>query len=229
MKKEKILNDFDTFVKAKKVNATNTKLCLLFSLMIVLCVLVWGAYISLTALDKVVVVDRSGEYLKISAEKKTDLFSALIKNTCAQATYFSNTFDKVTVKRNQAFASFYVNQSDLTAIENKYYNDKAYFDAVNNGAVYKCRLDSVISFSGKNEPYNVRFLSTLTVYTASGKKRRFIIESEGTIVRTTPQFPENVTGFFFNRLLKRWKLAEETNPDAATGEEQQEEQVRTAE
>lgn len=222
MKKEKILNDFDTLVKAKKVSATNTKLCLLFSLMIVVCVLVWGAYVSLTALNKVVVVDRSGEYLKISAEKKTDLFSALIKNTCAQATYFANTFDKVTVKRNQAFASFYINQSDLTAIENKYYNDKAYFDAINNGAVYKCKLDSIVSFSGENEPYSVHFLSTLTVYTASGKQQRFIIDSEGTIVRTTPQFPENVTGFSFNKLLQRWKLAEEKNSEALPEEEQQE-------
>lgn len=209
MKKEKILKEFDSLVEAKKVSATNTKICVLFSLMVILCVLVWGAYISLTALDKVVVVDRSGEYLQTSAERKTDLFAALIKNTCAQATKYANSFDKVSVKRNQAYASFYINQSDLTAITNKYYNDKAYFDAVNNGAVYRCEIDSLLSFKGENEPYKVRFLSTLTVYTASGTRKKFFIESEGTIVRTTPQFPENVTGFTFNQLLQNWRLAED--------------------
>lgn len=209
MKKEKILKEFDSLVDAKKVSATNTKICIIFSLLVVLCVLVWGAYISLTALDKVVVVDRSGEYLQVSAERKTDLFAALIKNTCAQATKYANSFDKVSVKRNQAYASFYINRADLTAITNKYYNDKAYFDAVNNGAVYRCEIDSLISFQGKNEPYKVRFLSTLTVYTASGKRRKFVIESEGSIVKTTPQFPENVTGFTFNQLMQNWRVAED--------------------
>ena len=46
MKKEKILKDFDALVQAKKVNSTNTKLCILFSLTVVVCVLLWGAYIS---------------------------------------------------------------------------------------------------------------------------------------------------------------------------------------
>lgn len=209
MNKEKILKDFDALMQAKKVNATNTKLCLFFSLIVVICVLLWGAYISLTAMDKVVVVERSGEYLKTNAERRTELFAALIKNTCAQATQYANSFDRVCVKRNQAYASFYINKADLTAITNKYYNDKAYFDAVNNGAVYKCEIDSLLSFQGENEPYRVRFLSRLTVYTASGTTKKFIIESEGTIVKTTPQFPENVTGFFFNRLMQTWRLSEE--------------------
>ena len=209
MNKEKILKDFDALMQAKKVNATNTKLCLFFSLIVVICVLLWGAYISLTAMDKVVVVERSGEYLKTNAERRTELFAALIKNTCAQATQYANSFDRVCVKRNQAYASFYINKADLTAITNKYYNDKAYFDAVNNGAVYKCQIDRLLSFQGENEPYRVRFLSRLTVYTASGTTKKFIIESEGTIVKTTPQFPENVTGFFFNRLMQTWRLSEE--------------------
>ena len=213
MNKEKILKDFDALMQAKKVNATNTKLCLFFSLIVVICVLLWGAYISLTAMDKVVVVERSGEYLKTNAERRTELFAALIKNTCAQATQYANSFDRVCVKRNQAYASFYINKADLTAITNKYYNDKAYFDAVNNGAVYKCEIDSLLSFQGENEPYRVRFLSRLTVYTASGTTKKFIIESEGTIVKTTPQFPENVTGFFFNRLMQTWRLSEEKTVD----------------
>lgn len=216
MKKEKVLKDFDTLVQAKKVSSTNMKICLFFSLLVVISVLAWGAYISLTALNKVVVVDRSGEYLQTSAERKTELFAALIKNTCAQATKYANTFDKVNIKRNQAYASFYINQSDLTAITNKYYNDKAYFDAINNGVIYKCQIDSLLSFQGQNEPYKVRFLSTLTVYTASGTQRKFRIVSEGTIVKTTPQFPENVTGFFFNQLMQNWTLQEETQEKEET-------------
>ena len=74
----------------------------------------------------------------------------------------------------------------------------------------------MLSFQGQNEPYKVRFLSTLTVYTASGTQRKFRIVSEGTIVKTTPQFPENVTGFFFNQLMQNWTLQEETQEKEET-------------
>lgn len=85
----------------------------------------------------------------------------------------------------------------------KYYNDKAYFDAVQNGAVYKCEIDSIQTIAGDNEPYKVAFTSTLTIYSVSGQKLRFLIRTKGEIVRTTPQFPENVTGFFFNQFIQQ--------------------------
>jgi len=88
MDKEKILNDFDTLAKAKKQSATSLKLALLFALIVVILVLIWGFSISMTALNKVVIVERSGEYLKTHAESNEDLFNALVQNTCAQVTQF---------------------------------------------------------------------------------------------------------------------------------------------
>ena len=90
-----------------------------------------------------------------------------------------------------------------SAVFSKYYNDKAYFDAVQNGAVYKCEIDSIQTIAGDNEPYKVAFTSTLTIYGVSGQKLRFLIRTKGEIVRTTPQFPENVTGFFFNQFIQQ--------------------------
>ena len=49
----------------------------------------------------------------------------------------------------------------------------------------------------------VAFTSTLTIYGVSGQKLRFLIRTKGEIVRTTPQFPENVTGFFFNQFIQQ--------------------------
>lgn len=156
-----------------------------------------------TALDKVVVVERSGEYLKTHAEDSEALFLALVKKTCAEATGYANSFDRLNLKKNQAHAAFYVNKNDLNAVFSKYYNDKAYFDAVQNGAVYKCEIDSIQTIAGDNEPYKVAFTSTLTIYGVSGQKLRFLIRTKGEIVRTTPQFPENVTGFFFNQFIQQ--------------------------
>lgn len=41
--------------------------------------LAWGLVVNFTALDKVVVVERSGEYLKTHAEDSEALFLALVK------------------------------------------------------------------------------------------------------------------------------------------------------
>lgn len=202
MDKDEILKDFDALAKAKKQGAVNLKLCLGFALIVVVLVLVWGLSVNLTALDKVVVIERSGEYLKTFSEDKEAMFQAFVKNTCAEATRHANSFDRLNLKRNQAQAAFYINKNDLNAVFSKYYNDKAYFDCMQNGAVYSCRLDSVQSVSGNNAPYRVRFSSTLTVHGMSGQTFRFLIRTSGELVRVTPQYPENVTGFFFNRYIQ---------------------------
>ena len=157
MNKDDILKDFDTLAEAKRKGAVNLKLCLGFALVVVVLVLAWGLVVNFTALDKVVVVERSGEYLKTHAEDSEALFLALVKKTCAEATGYANSFDRLNLKKNQAHAAFYVNKNDLNAVFSKYYNDKAYFDAVQNGAVYKCEIDSIQTIAGDNEPYKVAF------------------------------------------------------------------------
>lgn len=203
MDKENILKEFDNLAEAKKKNTMNLKLCLGFALVVVILVLAWGLTVSFSALNRVVVVERSGEYLKTYAEDKEQMFITFIKNTCAEATRYANTFDRLSLKKNQAKAAFYINKNDLNAITSKYYNDKAYFDALQNGAVYRCELDSFQIIEGNNEPYKVRFSSTLTVNGVSGQTIKFLIKTDGDIIRTTPQYPENVTGYFFNRYIQQ--------------------------
>ena len=79
MNKDDILKDFDTLAEAKRKGAVNLKLCLGFALVVVVLVLAWGLVVNFTALDKVVVVERSGEYLKTHAEDSEALFLALVK------------------------------------------------------------------------------------------------------------------------------------------------------
>lgn len=200
--KEDILNGLDALQKAKKQNARTLKLSLLFSGVVVLLVLLWGFSIQLTALSKVVVIDRSGEYVQTKIYDREELFLALIKNTCALATEYANSFSATDLKLNQARAHFYINKQDLNAIFAKYNNDKAYSDAVNNNVVYRTQIEKIGDIKGKNEPYAVSFSSILTVHSPSGRQQ-YRIHSEGELVSTTPQFPENVTGYTFSSLQQR--------------------------
>ncbi|MBF1188430.1 MAG: hypothetical protein HXM02_10280 [[Eubacterium] sulci] len=199
---ENILNELDALQKAKKQSVRILKLSLLFAGVVVLFVLLWGFSVQLTALDKVVVIDRSGEYVQTKIYNREELFSALIKNTCALATEYANSFSATDLKLNQARAHFYINKQDLNAIFAKYNNDKAYSDAVNNNVVYRTQIEKIGDIKGKNEPYAVSFTSILTVYSPSGRQQ-YRIHSEGELVSTTPQFPENVTGYTFSSLQQR--------------------------
>ena len=69
----------------------------------------------------------------------------------------------------------------------KYYNDKAYFDAVQNGAVYKCEIDSIQTIAGDNEPYKVAFTST-DDYRGSGREAKVSYQDERGDRENTPQF-----------------------------------------
>lgn len=40
-----------------------------------------------------------------------------------------------------------------------------------NGAVYKCEIDSIQTIAGDNEPYKVAFTSTLTIYGVSAEAK----------------------------------------------------------
>lgn len=202
MDKETILNEFDHLSKAKKQNSLALKLSLIFAFIVVVAVLVWGFLVSQTALNKVVVISKSGEYLETEVASSEALFNARVQSTCDYATSYANSFDRQSIKKNQAKAFFYINKNDLNAIFQKYYNDRAYNDATNAGAVYQCNLEKVSQISGDNEPYRIAFSSILTVY-SGGKTFKFRLRSEGELISTSPRYPENVTGFMFSRLTQQ--------------------------
>lgn len=220
MNKEKILSEFDHLSRSKKQSATVLKLCLVFALLVVILMLIWGFAISQTALNKVVVLSKSGEYLQTEAVNAEALFNARIQSTCNFATSYANSFDRQSIKMNQAKAQFYINRNDLNAIFQKYFNDRSYNDATNAGAVYECHLEQVESIEGNNEPYKVRFTSLLSIFSGS-KVFRFRIHSDGELIGTSPRYPENVTGFMFSRLVQSLEKipTEQDNQNDESGEE----------
>ena len=204
MNKEKILTDFDDFTSAKKTNARIVIACFVFAIVVIITVLIWAASVTQTAINKIIVVERSGEYLKISADTSEKLFISLVKNTCATATIYANSFDRITINENQAKAAFYVNQNALQGIFLKYQNDGSYHEAIQNGVVYKCEMETFESITGEEEPYIVNFTAILSIiYKEHITKIR--IKSRGEIIKTTPQYPDNITGFYLRNLAQTFE------------------------
>lgn len=195
--KESILKTFDDLSVAKKNGRTIMSLIVLFSLMVIVFVLIWTYAIVSNAGDKIKVVDSNGQYLKTSLEKKEKLFKSLIQNHCANTVTYANSFDRMTVKENQAKAIFLMNRTDAYRIFSKYKDNHAYDNSLDRGVIYKAEFEKLEEMSGTEEPFHVRFSSVLTIADNDKEPVKVRIFSEGDIVSYTPQYPENISGFYF--------------------------------
>lgn len=209
--KDNIIKGFDDFANSKRQNTIVLISSLLLALAIVIMVLIWGYRVSAESLNKIVVVERSGEYLKISSEKSERLFQTMIKTTCSHIVHYANSFDRLTIRDNQAKALFYGDKLSLDVVFLKYNSDASYHEALENGVVYDCQIERFGDITGHEPPYKVSFTSILEVKYLD-YITHYRIHSQGEIIKTTPQYPENVTGFFFKsyqQSIVRFDPAEE--------------------
>lgn len=195
MNEEKILRSFEELSKAKKDNKNRNRLVVVLAGVAILGAFVFSFSVVQSAMNKIIVVDRAGEYLKISAEDSEQLFTTLVKATCSHLTHYANSFDRLTIKQNQAKAMILCHKNELQPVFNLYNQEKSYHEALERGVIYYCELEQV-TVIGNTKPYHVEFTSILTI-TDGNRQTRFRIFSEGNLIPTTPQYPENTTGFFF--------------------------------
>ena len=205
------LKDFDDLLISKRENAKKTNALLFFSAFVVLCSLLFMLVVYINSQGNVIVVSDKGEYLtrsNISAEKLTEV---LIKNTCDIVTRKANSFDRLNYQTRIKDLALYVNPSDLNAIYLKYQTDKSYNDVIANGVVYACYLEEVKEIARMSDNrFRVMFTSILEV--TGFHNIQFRIESDGEITAVTPEYPYNVTGYFFNKLEQSFSRIEEKQP-----------------
>jgi hypothetical protein len=208
MNKDSIINDFDDLAIAKRKNTGIMKMIIAFSAFIIVASMVWTFTIVNTAMEKIIVVDRSGEYLKTSIESNEKLFYSLLTNQCALTAFYVNSFDKLSINENQSWASFMATKDDLNRIYAKYNQERAYGDVIDRGVVYKCKFNEIEQISGKSEPYHVVFTSVLSIVDGTYTKK-ILIRSQGDLIRHTPHYPENVTGLYFTSYTQDYEEIKE--------------------
>ena len=150
-------------------------------------------------------IQSGGEFLQLKSMETDKLYETLLKAHCNAVAYYVNSFDRMSISGNQAQAVFLVEKSELNAIWNKYLNDRAYADAADRGVIYKCVFEKLHRVGIRDDGYNVLFTSILSIHDAGGVKR-IRIYSRGDAIRTTPSYPENVTGFFFRNYTQEYEL-----------------------
>lgn len=191
-----ILKDFKKYAEARKNYTLRTKLVFIFCSVTIAMILFFSYRVVNNAMSKILVVNEGGEFVHFKAMQTDKLYESLLKSHCYYTSYYLNSFDRLTIEENQARGLFLVNKGDANTIFAKYQADRAYGDALELGVVYNCEYEKITEVRVQGNEYNVQFTSVLSIISNTGTKR-FRIISEGTAIRTTPQYPENVTGFFF--------------------------------
>lgn len=203
--KDSLLNTFSLYVESKRKEALYLKLFFFSATFIIVAMLYFSFSIVKRANDNILVVNTGGQLLPVESSEMEKLYKSLLTTHCYSVSYYVNSFDINNIKNNQARAAFLVNQADLNAVFGKYQYDKAYSDAVNKGVVYRCDFDRIEDLRqiGNGSEYQVVFSSNLSVISNAGTKHIKII-SNGTLIRVTPRYPENPTGYFFKSYVQEY-------------------------
>ncbi|TWF31751.1 hypothetical protein FHW36_11845 [Chitinophaga polysaccharea] len=210
--KEKIIKEFDGFAAAKKNSAITVRLILFFCLCIIIVVVFFSFQFAITAIRKIIVVDRTtGEIMKVSSDFSDKLFRTQMETHCGEVVYYCNSFDRLKITEYQARTLFLVSKSDAFRIFSRYKEQRAYADAIDRGLEYKAEFIKIDQLQADKEPYRVRFTSRLQIFDNDRPIKEYLIESEGEVRRQTPQFPENKTGFYFTKYIQTYKAQEVKN------------------
>ena len=200
-----ILRDFSGLAEARRNHTFRTKLVFIFSAVTIAMVLLFAYRVVNGAMNKILVVNEGGEFVHFKAVRQDMLYESLLKNHCYHTAYYLNSFDRLSLQENRARALFLVNKPDANTICAKYQADRGYGDALELGVVYRTEFEKMLSVSVSGDEYHVTFSSVLSIINGNDV-RKIRILSEGTVIRTTPRFPENTSGFFFQTYNQQYEM-----------------------
>lgn len=202
---KEILKDFNALADAKRKNALYTRLAFGLCAFVVAAVLFFAYRVVGNVAGKILVVNEGGEFLHLKATGQDRLYESLLKAHCASTAYYLNSFDRLSLQENRARALFLVDKPDANTVFAKYQNDRAYGDVLDLGVVYRTGFKEIKELSVQGEEYHVTYTSELEIINGDETKR-VLITSTGIAIRTTPRYPENVSGFFFKKYNQTYQL-----------------------
>lgn len=204
MENEKFNKIYNSLQDSKRSSVKITLVREVVTVIVVISILTWAFFIHMNTVDKIKVVDQSGNYINTNVVKRGKLINSLIKSHCAKAVYYINSFDRLTIKENQAKSLFLINQKDASRIFDTYYKNNNYNDAIQRGYSFETTFLEINEFAIEEEPYKVKFISELVIEQGNTTQKYHII-STGEIVTSTAQYPENPFGYYFKNYTQTFK------------------------
>lgn len=100
MEIKRILKDFSRLADARKSNTFRTKLVFVFSAASIAMVLFFSYRVVNNAMNRILVVNEGGEFVKFKAMETDVLYESLLKAHCYYTCYYMNSFDRLSLEEN---------------------------------------------------------------------------------------------------------------------------------
>ncbi|MDR1926952.1 MAG: hypothetical protein LBQ13_04750 [Endomicrobium sp.] len=203
MKNTKSLKGYDDLIDGKKTVKFMILFVVGFSIIIVLSSLYFSYRLHSKAIDTVKVIDSEGRVIPSEAKRNQDVFIASLQAHIANSLYYLNTFDRNSIKENQARALFLVDKKSADRIFNSYNTTGAYNDAIRNSYIYASKFVKITSVSSK-EPFSVEFEGLLEITDGDRIVKNKVI-GKGKVRYNTPSFPYNTQGMLLYDYLQTYE------------------------
>ena len=208
---QQIIKSFMGYSESKKRLKGNLLVFVVFCTIICTIVSVGAFWVQSKAMDKIIVVDNSGELRRIHTEDRTNLYLSLLYSHCEQSAFYMNSFDQFSIDSNYKKALKMCNKIDLDRIRAMFRNQGAYNDAVNRGVCYRYTFKDIVTARANKEcGYDVRFWGVLEIIDGNNVKK-VRVNSHGETIRVHSKWPDNVTGYFWKSYNETYSLLEETH------------------
>ena len=205
-----MVRDFASLGEAKKRSSVYVKAVSLLCAAIVALVLFFMNMTVRGVTDRILVVNTGGEFLQLKSMETDKLYETLLKAHCNAVAYYVNSFDRMSISGNQAQAVFLVEKIRAERHLEQIPERPRLCRRGDRGVIYKCVFEKLHRVGIRDDGYNVLFTSILSIHDAGGVKR-IRIYSRGDAIRTTPSYPENVTGFFFRNYTQEYELLDSSD------------------
>lgn len=203
MKKEKdkkgehFDNEFNELFLQKKAGFQIVKIAIFLSVACVVCSFVFGVFIFTKASSTIAVVDSNGEYLQMKIADKQKMQTVLLQQTCANLVFYLNSFDRGGYLDNYNLALNYCQTDEANKVAELYKAEKFYYDATQRGVIFVTRLNEIHNIEAFNDGSVKASFNAIMEKKDGDFNNFFIIECEGKLIKTTPEFPNNITGWIF--------------------------------
>jgi hypothetical protein len=204
MEKNQILKGYDDYIEGKKAGKTAMFLISGFALLIVLSSLLFSFQLQRKAIDTIKVIDSNGRKIESEVKRENEVLASSVQAHLSNAFFYLNTFERNTIKENQARAMFLVDKKSADRIFNSYNSTGAYNDAIRNSYIYAGKYIKLIKFEGKEEPYEIELEGEITI-TDGDRTLKNKVTGKGKLRYTTPSFPNNPQGFLLYDYLQTYE------------------------
>ncbi|WP_075344133.1 hypothetical protein [Tenacibaculum agarivorans] len=202
MDKETLYNGL---VESKKSSAKQTKLYVYGCVAIVAMVLVFAFMIFSSTMDKLVVIDQKGNEVQSHITTREKVLETTVTKFCSETTYLGNTFDRITLKENQAKLKFIMEEKSALRLWGFFKQNKHYNDALYRGYAYKGKFIKMLKMDLSQKPYAVQFLGELEVYEGANLSRKIPFVAKGKITERSAKYPESYLGWYMTDYLQNFK------------------------